>query len=184
MKIKDPLLLFASVVFLIACNEPTDDGCPEAIPSSYGTVVEDSLCFGHWEWVFSEKLMNSNGNWVVVDTVMPGTPLSGFETVHQCSYTIDRSTFTIKMNDTVKFCPCIEEWESFVLSSGIYVISIYYLNPPVPYYYKNWAVQLTGERAFEYHTEYMLPYHTTDASMPQYEGITGIRYQNIFKKVE
>jgi hypothetical protein len=182
------VFMFVSVV---ACNEPTDDQCPPASASSAGVVAEDSVCLGAWQWAHTYKWISQVGgnDWILSDTIYPGDPIDGFTTVSQYSVTIESACIRISANGETIAYGCYDEWESHLrynigLNNDTAVVASFSWLPESGHQNLSWGVYVSGAQATDRSLYTTMPYNTTQTGTATFEDDTGIRYRNVFMRME
>ncbi len=169
------------LVLLISSCDQADDECQPPMPTSAGSVAADTLCLGLWEWQVTYELHRitfpNAGDWMVVDTIYPGEPVTGFETINYCSVNIDEEAIRINQDGQINE-GCYSEWESFVLTLGSpvpsssFVLSFYEWEASLGWNGRfSWRADLIGDNAFDNPLS-ALPYITYQPGTPNYEEDT------------
>lgn len=178
------ILSFFILVGVVGCNEnPEMEPCEPATVEAF-SVPEDSLCLGHWQWIYTIKRSWNyfQEEWVVVDTVYPGDIEPGFETLDYAHCTIGLSEMCFNKSGTV--------------ASGCYRLRNSLLSPA----YDGPSDSVVSTAFFDWDADYgiqisaYLPEAQGDTTFAEVYGLwmfyvedeegDGVRYRNRFVKVE
>jgi hypothetical protein len=110
-------LIIMLVVALTGCNQ--DNECLPAYADN-PHVIEDSLGYGYWEWIYTLKHVRppAENLFYVVDTIFPGESGVGFETVDFAFGTIDNAEICFSIDGHI-ISGCYRSRVSSLYPSGI-----------------------------------------------------------------
>ncbi len=101
-RIFEKVCITVVIIVIIASGcKKCDLDCGVA-PIVFSSVPVDSVGFGQWEWSYTvKKVKDWQDEWVVSDTILPGEPVEGYETLDYVYGTIDEGRICFNISGRV-----------------------------------------------------------------------------------